>query len=1042
MFESYIKNQIIKFLNFNKPNPSISGVNSTALSLFVVEIFENITCLTSGANRPSNILYIADDTVDIHYIKSEVEFFLKDKNTEVLAMPVKSSGRRAEFFEKVLTNTAKIIIVNNSMLLEPALSIRQLSEPILTLEKSGIYNREELIKDLVICGLSRQDEVYEKGDFSVRGEILDFWAYDNDHPFRLIFNDDEIEAIYNFDITTQRRKDKLDQVYLRNLLEGDDGQIVMDYFSFDKFFCLYGKSYVYQTSYLLKKHKAVEIEPFTQNNIYDAKMYPMYSFKGVFDLFIKQLKEFQDKNYHLEIVLHKHAEIKNLEAAIDSKLKNLNLTFSVGSLREGFFSAEHKKAIFTEKDIFDREIIVESQTLVDTKNVFNDSSIDYKAGDLVVHSNYGVGKFLGFKQVKIAENTSEYITIEYAKKDKLYVPVHDFNLIHKYASHDASFNLKLDSLDGVAWKKTKERVEKRIFEMADEIIAIQAKRKQIQGIVFKEDLEYEQDFASSFPYDETRDQGRVIQEVLFDMAQSTSMERLVCGDVGYGKTEVAIRAIFRAAINGYQVVFIAPTTILVKQHFNNLKNRFMNYPVTLGVLSRFSTLKDKKQVKEDLQNGKIDVLLSTHAVLRKTTSFFNLGLVIIDEEHRFGVKDKERLKRLANNVDMLYLSATPIPRTLSMSLNGVKDISVIETPPPNRREISTYIGKYDKVIIQDAINFELNRDGQVFYIYNHVEDIELKYQEIIKLAPKAKIAIAHGQMTNIELDNVMTKFFNKEINVLLSTTIVESGLDIPSMNMMIIDGAQRLGLAQLYQLRGRVGRGYAQSFCYIFYPANINLKENAIKRLQAMQSFQGFGGGFKLALRDLEIRGAGNILGKKQHGYIKEVGFELYLEMLNRALDGMKDKPGARVNTEINLSLNAYLPDSYIKNSAIRLYFYKLLLNIRNTKDIEDIEIELLDRFGKLPLVVNNFFELARLRLISKSLELTLINEVHEKIIIEFSNVQLVNIDKLLELSHKYSKHLRFRTDKLNGFEIFSFPKKKYDKLIFIKKILQELVEK
>jgi transcription-repair coupling factor (superfamily II helicase) len=1036
-------NLLDNFDNSQK-NIKISGLTPTAISLL---------CASLAQKTKKSLLYVLDDKIDPEYIQQEILFFLQldgnKQEIDVLKLPSKSSNERPLFFEKMLTDPddlKKIVIVNNTSLLEHTVSKVSLSKNVFELLSGVEYKRETILQKFSTLGFAKQDEVYEKMDFSIRGEILDLWAIDSENPVRIVFNDDEIESIYEFDVTTQRRQNKIQKCILRNFQE--ENTLIMDYFNSSEYVLCHGTGYTNNTEHLFKNFSSIIIEPFSHGNIVDLKIYQMPNFKGRLDLFYKQLEDLLKDDFSFYIILHKSSEIENIKNTIFEKFPKAqsNIIFLSGALREGFISKRHKIAVLTEKEIFDRDYVLDT---LDSKSsfekekkeidVFKDSSLDYKIGDFVVHSNYGIGKFLGFNKVATLDKVSEYITIEYANNDKLYVPIYDFTLINKYSNYDSDYKPMLDTLDTITWKKTRRKIEQKIFEMASEIIAIQAKRKQTFGISFKENKVYENEFRDTFPYQETPDQTKAIIEVLDDMNSEYPMERLVCGDVGYGKTEVAIRAAFRAIMNAKQVVLIAPTTILAKQHFNTFQSRFSNYPVKVVMLSRFCTAKEMSDNKKLITDGKADIIISTHSVLRSSLNIQNLGLVIIDEEHRFGVKDKEKLKRLQKNVDILLLSATPIPRTLSMSLNGIKDISVIETPPPTRKEITTHIGEYDKALVKEAINFELNRDGQVFYIYNRIENMAVKFNEIQTLVPNAKIAVAHGQIQSHDLDEIMTKFMNKEYDILLATTIVESGLDIPAVNMMIIDGADRLGLAQMYQLRGRVGRGYEKAFCYVFYPENSTLNENAIKRLQAIQNFQGFGAGFKLALRDLEIRGAGNILGKKQHGYIKEIGFDLYVDMLNKAISSMGSNQSREVNTEINLNINAYIPDKYIPSPPIRMYFYKQFLNMTDAEEIKNIKLELEDRYGKIPLVLENLFALTEVRILAKNMGLLSIIEQKNKIVITIENISSINVDNLLKTVTAFKDNLKFKPENFNVIEIYNFSDNKNEKISLLKKILQAI---
>jgi transcription-repair coupling factor (superfamily II helicase) len=1033
----------------------ISGTTKTSNS-FIASL------LYSKFQNQKSLLYIIDDRISASYIKMEILSFLKIMNVdikefEVMELPSKSSGERLLFFEKLMQNLTKkktnIVIANSNALLEQAVSKIKLENDRFELKVGAKVDRENLIKKLTDFGFSRQEEVYEKQDFSIRGEIFDIWLVDFDNPIRVIFDDDEIESIYEFDVTTQRRENKkYESCFVRNFTESND-TIIFDYFDTENFICFYEEKNIGNTKHYLfeKKFFSIVIEPFALG-AKDLKFYESMSFNGNLDLIYKYLGDLFDENFSICIVLYRETEIQNIKNIFYKNFPKakLKIDFFTGFLREGFYSLDKKIAIFTEKEIFGRDLVEEiglinkeskeNKNISKNLDVFKESSVDYRIGDYVVHDNFGIGKFLGFSQINTGGKVSEYITIEYAKGDKLFVPIFDFKFISKYSNYDSDYIPLLDTMDGFTWKKTRQKIEQKIFEMATEIIAVQAVRKKIKGFDFKENILAESEFGDTFPYQETEDQEKAIEEVLADMSSDTPMERLVCGDVGYGKTEVAIRATFRAIMNTKQVVLVCPTTILAKQHFNTFKNRFLNYPVQVVMLSRFISRKEIENNKKLIEEGKVDIIIATHAIFRSSIKFKDLGLVIIDEEHRFGVKDKEKLKRLQKDVDVLYLSATPIPRTLSMALNGIKDISVIETPPPVRKNITTHICEYDEDLIKKAIDFELARNGQVFFVYNRVENIVSKATDIAKLFPDTKIAIAHGRMSTDELDTIMTDFVEKKYNILIATTIIESGLDIPAVNMIIIDRADKLGLAQIYQLRGRVGRGYEQAFCYLLYPKNASLNENAVKRLQAIQSFQGFGAGFKLAMRDLEIRGAGNILGKKQHGYIKEIGFELYMDMLGKAINSMNGNSLNEIDPDIDLNVSFYIPNTYISSAPIRMYFYKQLLSINNKNEIDAIKLELFDRFGKIPLVLENFFVISEIKFIAKKLKISYIKENKNNININFANSDIVNIDNLLKIVAENKEKIKFKSNNTNIIEIINMSEDKLKKLEFLKYFLENIL--
>ncbi len=1025
----------------------LQGITFSSINFLVPLIYSKIKTFNKS------IIYIIDDKETSLFVKMEMMFFVKIlnldiKKDEIFLFSEDEGENKNLLFEKLnenlIQNKPCIAVWHSNDLLDIGIDIKNLEKNKFELKIGEKLNILSLKEILLKNSFNFVDEVYEKNDFNMRGEILDLWPINYENPLRITFDDEIIESIYEFDITTQRRnlKKKYESIFIKNFSKNNN-TIYLDNFDPKNFICFYDNKIIGNTkSYLLEKNFfSFLIEPFNKASK-DIKLYESMAFNADIDLITKYLGDLLDDDYNIFIVFYKDADIANFKSTLfkNKKFRNSkNLHFFNGFIREGFYSLEEKIAFFTEKEIFNRnlkdEIIVKDKKINKKVDVFRENSIDYKIGDYVVHNNFGIGKFLGFSNIKVGEKNSEYITIEYSKGDKLFVPIFDFKFISKYSNYDSDYIPMLDSMDGFTWKKSRAKIEQKIFEMANSIISLQAIRKKISGFSFKENKVMEDDFRNTFPYEETEDQKKAIEEVLLDMASDTPMERLIAGDTGYGKTEVAIRAAFRAMINSKQVLLICPTTLLCKQHYNTFKERFSSYPFKISMLSRFLTKKDIEDAKKSILQGKIDLIISTHIALRSNIKFKDLGLVIIDEEHRFGVKDKEKLKMFQKNIDILYLSATPIPRTLSMALNGIKDISVIETPPPIRKNITTYIYEYDAKIIKQAIDFELSRGGQVFYLYNNVEDIEKKREELVSMFPDKNIATAHGQMMPNELDEKVTNFIDKKYDILVATTIIESGLDIPKVNMIIIDRADLLGLAQIYQLRGRVGRGYEKAFCYLLFPKDFSLNKNAIKRLEAIKSFEGFGAGIKLAMRDLEIRGAGNLLGKKQHGYIKEIGFELYMDMLKKAISKMNGEALEDIDCEIDLPISFYIPKTYIPSPPVRMYFYKELISITSDEEAKNIKKELLDRFGTIPKELENFFEVLNIKNLAKNLKISSIKENKNVITINFSDPKIIDINIILDMMEKEKGKIKFKNNSPNAIDLYV----NKNKLDYIKNILTKL---
>ncbi len=590
---------------------------------------------------------------------------------------------------------------------------------------------------------------------------------------------------------------------------------------------------------------------------------------------------------------------------------------------------------------------------------------DLKPGDYVVHKTHGIGEFVGVNTIEADGVTKDYIKIRYKNDDMLYVPTNNLDNVRKYIGGGDTAPT-LNKLGSKEWSNTKARVKKNLREVAKDLIELYAKRQKIKGYAFSKDTDWQKQFEENFPYQETDDQLRCIDEVKKDMEQQRPMDRLLCGDVGYGKTEVAIRAAFKAVMDHKQVAYLVPTTVLANQQYEGFKSRMENFGVNVELLNRFRTKKEQNEVIKKLKLGEVDVVIGTHRILSEDVVFKDLGLLIIDEEHRFGVKDKEKIKKLKASVDVLTMTATPIPRTLHMSILGVRDMSVIYEPPQNRRPVQTYVLEYDTEVIKEAITKELERNGQVFYLYNNVESIPKKAMEIQELVPEAKVEFAHGKMTGKELEDIMERFVKQEINVLVCTTILESGIDIPNANTIIVENADRLGLAQLYQIRGRVGRSDKQAFAYITYKRDKLLSEVADKRLKAIREFTEFGSGFKIAMRDLEIRGAGSLLGEIQHGHMEQVGYDTYCNLLDQVVKEMQGievkESDEEPEIQIDINVSSYIPDSYIENSSQKIEVYQNIALCRTEEDIQNVIDEIIDRYGIMPKELENLIEVARIK--------------------------------------------------------------------------------
>ncbi|MEB3103260.1 transcription-repair coupling factor [Ferviditalea candida] len=691
-----------------------------------------------------------------------------------------------------------------------------------------------------------------------------------------------------------------------------------------------------------------------------------------------------------------------------------------GNLQTGFELTSVRLSVITEGELFtqkQRKVRKPDRKLENAERI--KSYLDLKVGDYVVHVNHGIGKYVGIGTLEINGIHKDYIHILYAGGDKLSVPIDQIDMVQKYVGSDEK-EPKLYKLGGAEWARIKNKVRSSVKDIAEDLIQLYAKRQSSPGFTFSQDTSYQQEFESMFPYEETPDQLRAIEEIKKDMELSRPMDRLLCGDVGYGKTEVAIRAAFKAAIESKQVAVLVPTTILAQQHYETFRERFAGYPIRIEVLSRFRSKKEQLEVIKAIKNGTADIVIGTHRLLSSDIRFKDLGLLIVDEEQRFGVSHKEKLKKLKTNVDVLTLTATPIPRTLHMSMLGVRDLSVIETPPENRFPVQTYVVEYSNALVREAIERELARNGQVYYLFNRVQGIHQMAERISELVPDARVAVAHGQMPEQELERIILDFLDGEYDVLVSTTIIETGVDIPNVNTLIVHDADKMGLSQLYQLRGRVGRSNRIAYAYFTYEKDKVLSEVSEKRLQAIKQFTELGSGFKIAMRDLSIRGAGNLLGAEQHGFIASVGFDLYSQMLAEEIGklkkGMENEPEAEpaeITTQIDLSLDAYLPSDYIYDNMQKIEVYKKVASIKSLEDAEDLREELVDRFGDLPQAVNNLLAVGRLKVYGNRYGILSISQKGDEILLSIhdSQNQLIDGQKLFAITKDIGTRVKF----LNG---------------------------
>lgn len=775
------------------------------------------------------------------------------------------------------------------------------------------------------------------------------------------------------------------------------------------------------------------------------------AYNSSFELLTKDLRRYKKEKYSVILLCSSRTRAERMAA--DLRGEELNAFFSenvdrvvmpgeimvlYGKLKRGFEYPDVKFVVLTETDIFGAEKKKrKKRKLYEGERI--QSFMELKPGDYVVHENHGLGIYRGIEKIEVDKTMKDYMKIEYDKGGNLYVLATQLDLIQKYAGSDAK-KPKLNRLGGQEWTKTRSRVQKAVREIAQELVDLYAVRQSRDGFQFGEDTIWQREFEEMFPFEETEDQRLAIQATKADMQSKKIMDRLICGDVGFGKTEIAIRAAFKAVQEGKQVVYLVPTTILAQQHYNTFAQRMKDFPVNIELLCRFRTPKQQKEAIEGLKRGMVDIVVGTHRVLSKDVAFKDLGLLIIDEEQRFGVTHKEKIKQMKKDVDVLTLTATPIPRTLHMSLIGIRDMSVLEEPPHDRMPIQTYVMEYNEEMVREAIERELAREGQVYYVFNRVNQIADMAGKIARLVPDAEVAFAHGQMSERELERVMYSFINGDIDVLVSTTIIETGLDISNVNTMIIHDADNMGLSQLYQLRGRIGRSNRTAYAFLMYRRNKMLKEVAEKRLSAIREFSELGSGFKIAMKDLEIRGAGNLLGEQQHGHMEAVGYDLYCKMLNEAVKTVKgEMVEESFDTSIDIDLDAYISNGYIANEYQKLDIYKRIAAIRNEEEKDEMLDELIDRFGEPPRPVQNLLSIAQIKAEAHSVYLVEIKEKTDSIIFrlfEHAKVDPVKIPFLLE---KQKPLLSFTPDKKEPYFIYRKQKNSPDTMTVIRSVLADL---
>ncbi|MBF7122235.1 transcription-repair coupling factor [Pediococcus pentosaceus] len=1060
----------------------VTGLLEPAKQLFLSTIIET---------KSAPILYVTDSLARAEHVynlfkeeQSEIDTYWFPAE-EIIAAEVATSSpnyrtARIQFLSALATSKTGIFITSTSGLRRLVPEPKDVIEARITLEVGVEYEFQTLISDLNVLGYQRVEQVEKKGEFAVRGSVVDIFPLNQDDPIRMDFFDIEIDSLRTFDQATQRSIENIEKIEvlpatdliinetkLNQAIKTMNNELAQAQkkLSEENFEAL--QQNINEVIERWKHHQLIQEDTMYAKQLYAAKTSLLdYLTKGTLVLddyprildaetdienneaswIVDQLKNnvlLDNESFGVDIrTLIKKKSVPQLFLSMFQKgmgrLKFDQLTeittravqdffgqmpvlkgeverwlarkqtvlifanskerqgkitevlhdFEIAaqkvnadriqmaavniigqSFPQGFDMPSTKLVVLTEKELFakvpkkrPRQQHVENAERLK-------SYTELKTGDYVVHVNHGIGKFMGMTTMEVDGVHQDYMTIQYKGSGQLFIPVTQLNLVQKYVAAEGK-SPKLNKLGGSDWAKTKKNVASKIEDIADDLIELYAKREAEKGFAFKPDDSYQRQFDNDFPYTETPDQLRSIEEIKKDMERERPMDRLLVGDVGYGKTEVALRAAFKAVESGKQVAILVPTTILAQQHFDTMNERFEGYPIATGILSRFQTGAQVKETLEGLKDGSVDVIVGTHRLLSKDVEFKDLGLLVIDEEQRFGVKHKERIKELKSQVDVLTLTATPIPRTLNMSMIGVRDLSVIETPPTNRYPIQTYVMEENAGAIREGIMREMRRNGQVFYLHNRVQDIEKVVAEIEALVPEARVGYIHGQMTEKQLEDILFEFIAGEYDVLVTTTIIETGIDIPNANTLFVENADHMGLSQLYQLRGRIGRSSRVAYAYFLYQKNRVLTELGEKRLEAIKDFTELGSGFKIAMRDLSIRGAGNLLGKQQHGFIDSVGYDLYSQML---ADAVKKKQGKKVkrrsDSEISLGIEGFLPSSYIEDEQQKIEFYKRLRQANSHEEVVDIQDDMLDRFGDYPAEVDNLLQITDLKIIADQVQ-------------------------------------------------------------------------
>ena len=935
------------------------------------------------------------------------------------------TNERIEALRHLVEDRRGVLVTTIDGLMDKIQPREEMEDRRLCLYESMVIYPSDLSALLTDMGYARVPQVEMQGEYSVRGGIFDIYPVTDDRPYRIEFFDKEIDTIRSFDLDTQRSLDRAAEIkiYQADEKKGKRTEVsLLDYFGEGSLIALDEPTRIrdrakaveleFSESMERRLEKGIAADEDMVNDIFSSdqimgmlrerrsvllssldeslgefgavsqarfRTASVGSYKESFEMFIGALRNYQEQGYRVSLLTPSrtrmsrlaenlreygiHAYCPDIRGAQELRPGDTEVVY--GDLSEGFAYPDIAYVLITESDMLGAVRKKKRKRREHAKGGIRIGGLDeLSPGDYVVHESHGIGIYRGIEHIERDGAGKDYIKIEYADGGNLYLPATKLELVQKYSGSEGR-KPKINRLGGTEWQKTKARVRHSVADIAKELIELYAKRFSETGFRYGEDTVWQKEFEELFPYDETEDQLHAIEAVKTDMESGRIMDRLVCGDVGYGKTEIALRAAFKAVQDGKQVAFLVPTTILAQQHYNTFMERMKPFPVNIEMMSRFRTPAENRKTAEKLKNGSLDIVIGTHRLLSKDVGFKDLGLLIIDEEQRFGVAHKEKIKQLRSNVDVLTLTATPIPRTLHMSLSGIRDLSVLEEPPMDRVPIQTYVMEYNDELVREAAEREIQRGGQVFYVYNKVKGIEEKTDHLRSLLPDINIGFAHGQMHEHELEKIMMQFITGELDMLVSTTIIETGLDIPNANTLIIEGAERMGLSQLYQIRGRVGRSDRTAYAFLMYKKDRILSEEAEKRLKTIREFTELGSGIKIAMRDLEIRGAGNVLGAEQHGQMEAVGYDLYCKLLRQAVRLLKgdEEKEPEFETTVDCDIDAYIPDSYIPDEYQKLDIYKRISDIHTEEDYMDMLDELTDRYGDPPKPVMNLLMVAKLKM-------------------------------------------------------------------------------